>query len=415
MIGGDIRAGLTVRALANRFDAVYVVGAAGPAPATWSEDFAGATYVQLGQRTQDQVFKGYQGHDPFHLGFTADEIDRWRQHLRDARPDVIVAEGIWFGDLLDVAHQVHDAAIVVNMHNIESELYRRFFRLQLRQPLSLLNPRILKEQLLGLGSVRKNEDFHFRQARKILVCSDREAKLLEKRAAGKEIHVVPNTYHRDGPPPKQWVAAEASNRSVVFVGAFTYGPNRGAAKQIIRKIAPMLQKESPELRVHVAGRSTDDYFTRITADSPNVTVSENLPDTDTLYQDALCLIVPLRVGAGTRLKILEAMYRGVPVVSTRLGAEGLNLTHERNALYAHSTREFVAAIQRLHRDRDFAAQIGANGKAFYRERYAADKVMDQIGTLVARAAAGSSAELPEALERGQVAMEPVGGHRVGSV
>lgn len=413
MIGNCIRTGMFVRALVARFDHVDLIGIAKDESKTWSEDFPGATYRKLSHRSLDAVLKDHREFDPFYIRFTAGEVEFWRQYLADQRPDVIIVEGIWYRQLLEAGRDVHDAPLVVNMHNVESELFRRFFKLRLRQPLSLINPRTVREQRHGLASINENEDFHFREARMILLCSQREATLLEKRTLGKDVHVVPNTYYRDGPREKTWVATNAANRSVVFVGSFTYGPNRGAAKQIIRKIAPVLLKKSPDLRVHVAGRTTDDFFARLSANSPNVTVSENLPDTDTLYEDALCLIVPLRVGAGTRLKILEAMYRGVPVVSTRLGAEGLGLTNEQDILFAYSTREFVAAIQRLHQDREFAAKIGANGRAFYLEHYSADKITAKIDTLIGRAAADAPSKGRYASGQVPDGLTPADGRQAG--
>jgi glycosyltransferase involved in cell wall biosynthesis len=78
---------------------------------------------------------------------------------------------------------------------------------------------------------------------------------------------------------------------------------------------------------------------------------------------ASCFVVPLRVGGGTRLKILEAWAMGAPVVSTSVGCEGLKAEHDRNILLADTPEEFAAAVTRVVTDDELAARLGASGRA----------------------------------------------------
>jgi glycosyltransferase involved in cell wall biosynthesis len=108
---------------------------------------------------------------------------------------------------------------------------------------------------------------------------------------------------------------------------------------------------------------------RALADQPAVEVTGQVPDVAPLFQAAAVYVAPLRVGGGVRLKILEAFAHGVPVVSTRLGAEGIGLTAGRDALLADDAADFASAVVGLLADRDGRRAIAEAGRALVEARY----------------------------------------------
>jgi glycosyltransferase involved in cell wall biosynthesis len=128
-----------------------------------------------------------------------------------------------------------------------------------------------------------------------------------------------------GPPRKQ-------NR-IVFVGLMSYYPNIEAAVTFSNKIWPRLQDQLPGYTLTFVGANPVPAVMQL-RDIAGVEVTGTVPDLRPYYRDALAAIIPLRTGGGTRLKILEAMASGVPVVSTALGAEGLSVEPGKNILMA---------------------------------------------------------------------------------
>jgi polysaccharide biosynthesis protein PslH len=122
------------------------------------------------------------------------------------------------------------------------------------------------------------------------------------------------------------------------------------------------------LRFVIVGRSPA-RSVRALARLPGVAVTGTVEDVRPYYSQALATVVPLRVGSGTRLKILESMAAGVPVVSTRLGAEGLEVTEDRDILLAETAAESLHAVEALAGDAERWHSIAAAGREVARTHY----------------------------------------------
>jgi glycosyltransferase involved in cell wall biosynthesis len=164
-----------------------------------------------------------------------------------------------------------------------------------------------------------------------VVCSARERDQLHRSAPGARIQVVEN-----GVDTQYFAAAEESAapaQQIVFVGTMDYYPNVEAATSFANRIWPRVREQFHQMRLMIVGANPTPAVSALSA-IPGITVTGTVPDVRPYYREALAAIVPLRTGGGTRLKILEAMAAGVPVVSTVLGAEGLAVTPCRDILIA---------------------------------------------------------------------------------
>jgi glycosyltransferase involved in cell wall biosynthesis len=136
----------------------------------------------------------------------------------------------------------------------------------------------------------------------------------------------------------------------------------------VQKVLPLVQTEIPEVHFIVVGQRPHRRLD-VLRDDPSVTLTGWVEDTRPYITEAAVYVVPLRMGGGTRFKILEAMAMGKPVVSTRLGAEGFPVTHGRDLLLADTPTDFAAAVVSLLRSPEQQARLIRAGRAFVEQQY----------------------------------------------
>jgi glycosyltransferase involved in cell wall biosynthesis len=136
---------------------------------------------------------------------------------------------------------------------------------------------------------------------------------------------------------------------------------------MVKEAWPTLKQRLPALQFTIVGRNPAPQVQALAA--ADIVVTGTVDDVRPFYRRALALAVPLRVGSGTRLKILEAMAAGVPVVSSRLGAEGLDVVDGENILLADAATEVVSAITRLSADCALRARLIESGRKLVTDRY----------------------------------------------
>jgi len=199
------------------------------------------------------------------------------------------------------------------------------------------------------------------EVERIVVPSDLDA----ARTAIPNVAVIPNTYPRpehpagtpagDGPPV------------VLFQGSLGYPPNIDAAEWLAQTIGPLIRVAEPATEVRLVGRPATSV-TRL--HEPGIlTVVGQVPSMEEELARASVAVVPVRYGSGTRVKILESFAHRVPVVSTSLGAEGLDVEHGVHLLLADDAEEFAAATVQLLRDPSMRVRLTQAAETLYLERY----------------------------------------------
>jgi glycosyltransferase involved in cell wall biosynthesis len=198
-----------------------------------------------------------------------------------------------------------------------------------------------------------------------LVVSEIEAQRLRAVAAGTAVSLVPNGV--DTAALRPLPVAAAGNR-LIFVGHLRYPPNVDAVRFLGRHILPALRARIPEARLTVVGEGTPRVL-REFAGRDDIELVGRAGSPIPYYGDAHVAVVPLRAGGGTRLKILEAMALGRPVVSTQFGCEGLAVEEGKHLLIADDAEGFAAAVARLLTDRALAARLTQQARALVEEDY----------------------------------------------
>jgi glycosyltransferase involved in cell wall biosynthesis len=179
--------------------------------------------------------------------------------------------------------------------------------------------------------------------------------------------------------------------SLLFVGNLTYWPNADAAVWLVRDVLPKLRALSPAaVRVTLVGDTGGDTGLEALGLEPGVRVTGFVPDLSPYYGAADVLVAPLAFGAGTRIKLLEAFSRGVPVVSSGQGALGLDVIDGEHALIADTAAGQAAAVARLMADDRLRRRITAGAFELVRERYSHEAVLPRIREFFAAAASRDS-------------------------
>jgi glycosyltransferase involved in cell wall biosynthesis len=190
---------------------------------------------------------------------------------------------------------------------------------------------------------------------------------------GTDVAVLENVIRLPGPraaapSPAVLPASPGTPFTFLFVGSLGYYPNDDAARYFCAKVLPLLRAGAPgPFRVRLVGASPS-AAVRLLAAMPDVTVTGPVADVTPWYESASAVIVPVRAGGGTRIKVLEAFAHQRPVVATSAGAEGLGVTPGKHLLIADSPGDFAASCGRLMRDPDLSRKLASQGSAFARLR-----------------------------------------------
>jgi glycosyltransferase involved in cell wall biosynthesis len=248
----------------------------------------------------------------------------------------------------------------VDSHNIDYDLARQYARSGgnlVRRLYAAANWRKLRREELGT----------YRDADGVCLCSSTdEQRLLGEIPLARTV-VIPNaadvTYYQ--PRPTDPVP---DGRSVVFFGLLSYQPNVDGVIHFVRDIWPQIARTHPHARCKIIGGSPPPALTELAG--PRIEFTGFVPDLRPHLAEAAAVVVPLRLGGGTRLKIVEAMAMGKAIVSTSLGAEGIEAVSGRDLLIEDQPEAFARAVNRLLDDPGLARCIGQSARHLAERRYA---------------------------------------------
>jgi len=285
-----------------------------------------------------------------------------------------------------VAHSYHvapaalsaGAPVWIDFHNLDSEIWRRFGAARRIGPRRVFvraqEPRL-----------RRLEASLARRAAGLSCVSERDREALARMHPGSEPLVVANGVDlsryafRGGPPPSE---------RILFVGDLSWPPNADAVRWFGRKVWPLVRERRPAASVEIVGRDAPRELLAF-ADGRFAFAGES-GDTRPHWEAAAVAVVPLLAGGGTRLKILEAAACGVPVVSTRIGAEGLDFADGTDLRVGDEPARFADAVVTLLSDREAARRQASAARARVERLYD----WKRIGSVFTEALASRAAARP---------------------
>ena len=208
------------------------------------------------------------------------------------------------------------------------------------------------------------------------VVSKQELQLLNKIVPNyNNIEIIPNCIdlaHYSG------IVSKPESDSLVFTGSFKYSVNYDAMVWFLRDIYPFVRSEIPGVHLNITGHNAG----RELPSTSGVTLTGFVPDIRPLVASAWASVVPLLSGGGTRLKILEAMALGTPVITTSKGAEGLDVEHGKDVLIADQPEAFARSVIRLLKEPELRDFLANNAYQLVKEQYDWANVMPQFLQLI---------------------------------
>ncbi len=322
------------------------------------------------------LVKGLFGNVPFTvLNYTAKSITQQLEQLFASQDfDVIQVESLLLSQYLPMLRRCRNSSgktpiILCDWHNIDSEVMHRYGQhtnSRARRTYAKITSMRLAELEL---SMLNQFDGH-------TVVSDRDRERLNNLTPKKSISVIENGVevddYTDGDLEisitnfNQQQTSPSSHR-ILFVGSMDYHANVDAVTTFAQNIWPQIFQKNPDWKFTIVGRNPSQEVEALT-NHLGIEVTGTVADVRPYYREAFASVVPLRIGGGSRLKILESLAAGVPVISSKLGAEGLAITHRKNILIANSAQEFFTALVDL-KSNSLHQQLSVAGRELVRERY----------------------------------------------
>lgn len=292
---------------------------------------------------------------------------------RSRRFDLVNLEFPYLGhlDLRKAPGGALRPALVVDSHEIAYDLGRQMASGKARWPRRIYGG-------LNWRKLRAEELATYRAADGIYTCSAADEQRLLAEVPAARTAVIPNAadvdFYRPAPshPP-------ADGRTVLFFGLLSTYPNADGAQFLLREIWPRVLARRPEARLKIVGADPPGWLGALAG--PGVEVTGFVEDLRPHLAAAALVAVPLRLGGGTRLKIVEGMAMGKAIVSTALGAEGIDAVPGRDLLLADDPEAFADAVARLLVDPELARTLGERARRLAVERYswsAAAEALDRF-------------------------------------
>jgi glycosyltransferase involved in cell wall biosynthesis len=282
--------------------------------------------------------------------------------LRAKRFDVVNLEFSYLGhcDLRQAPPGETRPALVVDSHNIDYDLIRQYARngsTFVRRLYAAANWRKLRREELGTYS----------NADGVYLCSVADERRLLNEAPKARTAVIPNAADVEYYQPRS-TDPLPDGRTVVFFGLLSYVPNIDGVIHFVRDIWPRIAQVHPDARCKIIGGGAPPSLLALAG--PRVELTGFVSDLRPHLAAAAAVVVPLRLGGGTRLKIVEAMAMGKAIVSTELGAEGIEAVRGRDLLVEDEPAAFAEAVNRLLAEPSLAAHIGQSARQLAVGRYA---------------------------------------------
>ena len=260
--------------------------------------------------------------------------------------DIIHVESIFLTPYVPTIRRHSNAPVILRTHNVEHNIWRQMAR-HCRNP---FRRAYLKNASLTLGAYERE---HVGDYDGVVCITQADADFFRSSGCRKPMAVVPFAVQ---PEPLDHVDEEPF--SLFHIGSMDWMPNIDGVEWLIDEVWPVVHAEVPQARLYLAGRNMPQHLRQLQVEG--VQMVGEVPDAMYFIASKQINIVPLRSGSGIRVKIIEAMSAGKTVISTSVGASGIDYTDGENILIADTPKAFARQVKRCVEDPDFCRRIGRN-------------------------------------------------------
>ena len=276
-------------------------------------------------------------------------------------------------------HLDTDARSLLSLQNVDSHIWRRL-REQASSPLRKCFFRSQER------AFRRYERTMSRRFDLVACASEVDRNLMDKICPDVTMDVIPNGVDIELYQPNRALEEETI---IIYTGSMDWFPNEDAAIYFIEEILPAIQLKCPNVKFYIVGQFPTERLKRY-GNRPGVVVTGRVDDVKPYIACATVYVVPLRIGGGTRLKILEALAMGKAVVSTSVGAEGLNLTADDEIMIADEPAAFADGVLQLMKDGSTRRILGENGRRRVESEYDWRRIGEKLQGMYEAVAAGDT-------------------------
>jgi polysaccharide biosynthesis protein PslH len=277
--------------------------------------------------------------------------------LQENSFDIVHLETLFMAPYVASIRKHSNAKIVLRAHNVEFDIWERLAA-NARNPvkkwyLSILSKRLKNYELAalnsydGIAAITQADELAFRKyGCKIPIIHI---------PFGADLSIYPNS------------AGPANFPSLFHIGAMDWRPNEEGIKWLTNEVWPQVHHQASSLQLHLAGRKMPHWLLNLK--SPGISITGEVQNAQEFMLSKSIMLVPLFAGGGMRVKIIEGMALGKTIISTSIGAEGINYTHGENILIANTKQEFVDAILKCANNQIFSQQLGRNARLLIEKEY----------------------------------------------
>jgi len=251
---------------------------------------------------------------------------------------------------------------IIDEHNVESIILKRYMN----------NERNVIKRLFIKGEYKKMlrfERLYSHKAERVCVVSEKDGESLRIICDGRvNLEIIPNGVDLTYFTPNSTRISEDKS-IILFVGSMNWLPNVDGVIYFCKEILPLIWRANPHVYFKIVGKHPPSKVRRLAKGDRRIIIEGYVDDIRPFFREAEVFVVPLRIGGGTRLKILEALAMEKPVVSTSIGAEGLNLISNQHLLIADEPLDFAESIITLLRNKNLARHLGKVGRKVIEEKF----------------------------------------------
>lgn len=277
--------------------------------------------------------------------------------LHEKTFDVIQLEGLYLCPYISVIRKYSKALIAYRAHNIEYEIWERT---------AILSDGLRSKYLRNLSRrIKRFEESYLNTYDLLVPITDRDGQILDKLGNIKPKHTSQTGIDFASLVP---TAKKLEFPSLFHIGALDWAPNQEGLIWFFDQCWAKIREKCPEVKFYLAGRNAPDWFER-KIKRAGVEYLGEINDAYDFINSKAIMVVPLFSGSGMRIKIIEGMSLGKPIVTTDIGTEGIPTTNGENILIANDADQFVEEVVKLVNDRELANQIGKNAIGFIQEKF----------------------------------------------
>ncbi|MEO0294603.1 MAG: glycosyltransferase, partial [candidate division WOR-3 bacterium] len=318
--------------------------------------------------------------NPFEIVFYINpkSFKRIKNFVKEVNPDII------FVDYIRIAHifpyiNFKNKKLILNMDDPQSLKYIKMKSLikdienpfgEALEDLPILIKKILKNNFVKklilsyeIKMMQKYEKKWTKSYDLVLTNSEKDKMYLNSIGI-KNVNILPPLVKID-----EDLKIEEKENYILFVGKMDYAPNPDAVNYFLKKIFPYVREVHPEVWFYIIGSNINKDLEEKWKKEKNVKVIGRVPDVEVFYKRAKVFVSPLRFGTGIKVKILEAMSYGAPVVTTKIGAEGMKVLNRKHLLIAEDEKDFALKVIELIENKSLSENIVKNAFQFVRENY----------------------------------------------